>query len=402
MSRSETRNDEPGRPPRGRLARCHSVADLREAARRRLPRAVFDFLDGGAEDEVTLARNRAAFDRFDLVPRALVDVGKIELATHVLGQRIALPLVLAPCGLARLLHRGGEIASARAAHRAGTAYALSTSGSTSIAELAEAARGPLWYQVYVPRDRGLLEANLDRAREAGYRVACLTVDTPVPGRRERDLRGRTDPPGLDVSTVVDALRHPAWLVDLLRGPKLSVPNFLPDVSGNLAALGELMASSFDPTVSWSDVEWMVERWNGPFALKGVLRAEDALRAVERGVGAVIVSNHGGRQLDRAPATLDVLPEIVEAVAGRAEVLVDSGVRRGTDVVKALALGARAVLVGRGYLYGLAAGGEAGVDRALALLRSEIERVMALLGCPSVADLDPSWLRASPEGVAPAP
>ncbi len=357
-----------------------------------MPRVAFDYLDGGAEDETTLARNREAFDGFELVPRALVDVGKVELATTVLGQRIALPLVLAPCGLIRLIHTGGEAAAARAAHRAGTVHVLSTVGSTSIEELAREAPGPLWYQVYVWKDRGLLRGFLERARASGYRALCLTVDSPVPGRRERDLRGRTDPPGLTLGTALDTLRHPRWLLDWLRGPAIGLPNVLPERAGDLGALGRIASASLDPTVTWADLEWMVAQWDGPFVLKGVLRAEDARRAVDCGVAAVVVSNHGGRQLDRVPPTLDVLPGIVEAVGDRAEVLLDSGVRRGSDVVKALALGARACLVGRSYLYGLGAGGEAGVDRALALLRAELARTLALLGCPSVADLDASWLR----------
>jgi L-lactate dehydrogenase (cytochrome) len=368
------------------------VADLRKLARRRLPRVAFDYLDGGAEDEVTLSRNRAAFDRWALVPRTLVDVGKIDLATSVLGQRIDLPVVLAPCGLARLLHRDAEVAAARAAHRAGTAHVLSTMGSTSIEDLAGHTSGPLWYQIYVWRDRGLLRGFLERAREHGYRAVCLTVDSPVVGRRERDLRGNTEPPRLNARTALDACLHPAWTFGLLRGPRLGLPNVLPGVKGDLGRLGRRAGQSFDPTLTWSDLEWMVQQWQGPFAIKGIQSASDARRAVDCGVGAVIVSNHGGRQLDHAPATLDVLPEIVEAVGDRAEVLVDSGVRRGSDVVKALALGARACLVGRAYLYGLAAGGEAGVDRALALLRAEIERVLALVGCASPADLDASWLR----------
>jgi len=382
----------PGPLTRRQLARCHNVADLRSAARRRMARAAFDYLDGGAEDEVTLRRNRAAFARHALVPRVLVDVSELDLSTTVLGQRVSLPLVLGPCGLARLIHRGGDVAGARAAHRAGTLHTLSTMASTSVAELAQHTDGPLWYQVYVWRDRGLFQAAMEQAREHGYKALCLTVDSPVVGRRERDLRGRPDPPSVGPGVVLDALRHPRWLADLLRGPPMGLPNVMPGVTGDLARMGRRAAASFDPTLSWKDLAWMVERWNGPFALKAVLRAEDAVRAVERGVGAVIVSNHGGRQLDHAPATLDVLPEIVDAVGDRAEVLLDGGVRRGADVVKALALGARACLLGRAWLYGLGAGGEAGVDRALALLRAEIERVLALLGCPAARDLDRSWLR----------
>jgi len=385
-----------GRLTRRRLARCHNVADLRALARRRLPRAVFNYLDGGAEDEATVLRNRSAFDRHAFSPRVLVDVGKLDLATTVLGQRIELPLILAPCGLARLIHTDGEVAAAQAAHRAGTVAVLSTMGSTTIEDLAARTDGPLWYQIYVWRDRGLLRGFLERARESGYKALCLTVDSPVVGRRDRDLRGRTDPPGVNLRTALDGLRHPRWLLDLLRGPGLGLPNVLPGITGDLARMGSLASRSFDPAVTWSDLEWMIEQWNGPFAVKGVLRADDAVRAVQCGAQAVIVSNHGGRQLDHAAATLDVLPEIVDAVGDRAEVLVDGGLRRGTDVVKALALGARACLIGRAYLYGLGGAGGAGVDRALELLRQEIARTLALVGCSSVAKLDSSWLRDAAE------
>ncbi|MFQ5666189.1 MAG: alpha-hydroxy acid oxidase [Candidatus Binatia bacterium] len=382
-----------------RLARCVNIADIRALAERRLPRAIFDYVEGGAEDEATVAHNRAAFARRVLLPRVLVDVGSTDLSTTVLGRRIALPVILAPCGLTGLVHPAAEGAAARAAHRAGTIYTLSTMASTSIEDLAAETEGPLWYQIYVWRDRGILKGFLERARAAGYQAVCLAVDSPVVSQRERDLRHIAgDPPRPSLRTALDVLRHPSWLWHTLRGPKLGLPNVLPGAVGSLGALGRLAARAFDPTVTWRDLEWMVAQWDGPFAVKGLLHPADAARAVACGARAIIVSNHGGRQLDQAPASLDLLPEVVAAVGGRAEVLVDGGVRRGSDAVKALALGARACLIGRPYVYGLAAAGEAGVDRVLALLRAEIERALALIGCPAVRDLDTAFLydaRAGP-------
>ncbi len=388
--------------PRHALANARNVADLRELARRRLPRAVFDYVDGGAEDEVAVEHNRAAFRRYAFLPRVLVDVGKIDLSTTVLGESIAMPVILAPCGLLRLVHPAGDIAAARAAHAAGTLHTLSTMASTSLEELAAQTAGPLWYQVYVWRDRSLLRGFLDRARAAGYRALCLSVDSPVVGQRERDLRhGTGDPPRLSLRTALDACRHPRWLWGFLRGGRIGLPNVLPGVRASLSELGKIAMREYDPTVTWRELEWMAGQWNGPVAVKGILRADDARRAVDCGAKAIVVSNHGGRQLDHAAATLEALPAVVKAVGHRAEVLLDGGIRRGTDVVKALALGARACLIGRAYVYGLGAGGEAGVRRALQLLRAEIERALALLGCPTVRELDRSLVREIP-GLSAAP
>ncbi|GIW40951.1 MAG: alpha-hydroxy-acid oxidizing enzyme [Candidatus Binatia bacterium] len=375
------------------LATAHNIAALRSLARRRLPRAIFDYVDGGAEDETAVARNRTAFARYSLLPRVLVDVGRVDLSTTVLGEPVAFPVLLAPCGLLRLVHPEGDVAAARAAHAAGTLHILSTMSATSMEELARKAAGRLWYQIYVWRDRKILEGFLERARAAGYGALCLSVDSPVVGQRERDLRhGMGDPPRVRLRTALDACLHPRWLAGFLRGGPVGLPNVLPGVRASLGELGRIAKREYDPTVTWRDLEWMVARWKGPFVVKGILRADDAVRAVECGARAIVVSNHGGRQLDHAAATLEVLPEIVDAVGKRAEVYLDGGIRRGTDVVKALALGARACLVGRAYVYGLAAGGEAGVRRALEILRSETERALALLGCPSVGALDRSFLR----------
>ena len=384
------------RAPR-RLSRCHTIEDLRDLCRRRLPAAPFGYIDGGAEEEVTLERNRQAFGEYAFRPRTLVDVSQVDLSTEILGQPLALPLILAPCGFARLADpRGGETAAARAAHRAGTVSVLSSMASSTIEQVAEASDGPLWYQLYVWRDRGILRDFIDRARESGYRALCLTVDVPVFGQRERDLRtGMTIPPSLTLRTLMNVARHPRWIWEYLSGPRITVANvakYAPGGRTGVSALGSYVNQQFDPTLNWRDLEWMLAEWNGPFAVKGVLRPEDAVRAVEMGVSAIVVSNHGGRQLDHSPAPIQVLREIAAAVDGRADIVLDGGVRRGTDVAKALALGARACMIGRPYLYGLGAGGERGAERAIEILRSETERALALLGCPSARELDPSYLQ----------
>jgi L-lactate dehydrogenase (cytochrome) len=383
-------------PTARHLARCHSIRDLRRVAKRRLPRAVFDYVDGGAEDETTLRRNVTDFEGYDLVPRALIDVAEVDLVTSLLGQPIDFPVILAPTGLTRLVHHVGEVAAARAAARAGTIYSLSALASTSIEALADAAAGPKWFQIYVWKDRDLVKEFFERCRVAGYQALCLTVDVPGLGQRERDLRnGMTIPPRITVRTVLDASRRPRWWWSFLRSPRITMANVVGRGEAgrtDVTALGTYVNRQFDPSVTWDDVARMIEQWNGPFAIKGILRAEDALRAIELGVRAIVVSNHGGRQLDHAASAIDVLPEIVDAVGNRAEVILDGGVRRGTDVVKALALGARACMIGRAYLYGLGAGGEQGVDRSLELLRNEIRRTMVLLGCPSLAELSRCYIR----------
>jgi L-lactate dehydrogenase (cytochrome) len=379
-----------------RLERCHCIADLRRAAQRRLPRAIFDYADGAAEDEVTMARNASAFDDYALLPRTLVDVSEVDLSTRVLDQPIDLPLLLAPTGFTRLFHHAGEIAAARAARDAGTLYTLSSLSTTSIEELAAAVPAAHWFQLYVWRDRSVLQDFIERCRTSGYAALCLTVDMPTLGQRERDLRnGMTIPPSPTLATLFDTLLHPRWLWRFLTTPRIRFANVRNRGGGadaDMTTLWSYISHQFDAALTWDDLARMVEDWNGPFAIKGVLRPEEAARAVELGVRAVIVSNHGGRQLDQVPATLDVLPEIVAAVDGRADVILDGGVRRGTDVVKALALGARACMIGRPFLYGLGAGGERGVARALSLLRAEIRRAMMLVGCRSVRELDASYVR----------
>jgi L-lactate dehydrogenase (cytochrome) len=367
-----------------RLLRAASVEDLREQARRRVPRAVFDYTDGGAGRELALRRSQEAFDRVELVPHPLRDVSSVDLSTTVLGRPTSLPLVLAPTGFTRMMNHQGEPAVARAAARAGVPYALSTMGTTSVEALAERAPGGRrWFQLYLWRDREASRDLVARAARAGYEALVLTVDTPVGGLRLRDVRnGMTIPPALTARTVLDGARHPAWWIDLLTTEPLEFAS-LHRFAGTAT---ELVGQVFDPSATLADLRWLREQWAGPLVVKGLLTVDDAVAAVDAGADGVVVSNHGGRQLDVSPTPLEVLPAVAAAVGDRAEVYVDGGVRSGSDVAAAVALGARAVLVGRAYLYGLMAGGEAGVDRALALLRGELLTTMQLTGVTSVAEL----------------
>ena len=380
----------------GQLAKCYSISDLRTLAQRRLPRAVFDYADGAAEDEVTAQRNEAAFQGYDLLPKVLQDVGTIDLSTTVLGSPVSMPILLSPTGMTRLFHHDGETAAARAAERAGTVYSLSSLSTTSIEDVASVSSGPRWFQIYVWKDRGLVREFFNRCRDSGYDALMLTVDVPVLGQRERDLRnGMTIPPSLTLNSILDASLHPSWWWRFITSPRIHFANVTEErsaKSADLTALWTYVNSQFDPSVTWRDLEWMVGEWDGPFAIKGVLSPEDAGTAASLGVHGIIVSNHGGRQLDHTPATLDALPWIVDAVAGRAEVILDGGIRRGTDVAKALALGARACMIGRAYLYGIGAGGQAGVERALEILRAELLRSLALIGCSKADALGPSHVR----------
>jgi isopentenyl diphosphate isomerase/L-lactate dehydrogenase-like FMN-dependent dehydrogenase len=379
-----------------RLATAASVADVRALASRRVPRMVFDFADGAAEDEVTMRANAAAFDRVFLAPRGMVDVTARDLSVTVLGERLAMPVVLGPTGMAGLQHPGGEVAAARAAVAAGTAFTVATPASHAVGDVARAAGRPVWFQLYAWGDRGLTGELVRTARAAGCTTLLLTIDTPVVGRRLRDLRGGMSlPPRITPANARDVALHPfrwaRWTAQLRSGPGVQL--------GNLRGLDAAPADSavgvaawlnqlFNPAQSWADVEWLRSEWGGKLAIKGVMHPSDAVRARELGADAVIVSNHGGRQLDGAAPTLDVLPSVADALAGsEVEVLLDGGVRRGTDVLKALALGARACLIGRPWLWGLAAGGERGVTRVLELLREELDLALALVGCPRAADVD---------------
>jgi L-lactate dehydrogenase (cytochrome) len=377
------------------LAGCHNIEDLRAVARRKLPAPMFHYIDGAADDETTLRRNTAAFDDVALVPRYLVDVGEIDTTTRVMGADVSLPLMLAPTGMSRLFHRDGELAVAAAAAEAGVFYALSTVATQSIEAVAGVNSGPKLFQLYILRDRGLNAEFIARCRDAGYQGLCLTVDVPIAGNRERDLRtGMSLPPRFGVRGIAELLAKPGWLWGHLTSPRLELANVADraGLAGGATTLARYINSQFDRTVTWEDAAQMIAQWGGPFAIKGILSGEDAIRAADAGATAVIVSNHGGRQLDGAPGTLDCLREVVDAVGDRVEVILDGGIRRGTHVLKALALGARACMVGRPYLYGLAAGGAPGVGRALDLLRAEIERDLALLGCRRVDEVHAGHVR----------
>jgi len=377
-------------------SRVLNIADLRRLAQRRLPKLVFEYVDGGADDEITLRENCRVFADVTFRPRQAVFIENCNLRTTVLGQEISFPALLAPVGYSRLVHPGGEVASAQAAGEAGTGFILSTISGHKLENVKAVTRGPVWYQLYLVGGRAAAEPALERARRAGFSALVITIDTPVAGMRERDPRnGMREILGSSLLAKIpflpQFLARPGWLTAFLRDggvPKLEniiLPNLGPmplmDVSAALAA----------SVITWSDFTWLRKAWPGPILVKGVLTAEDARRCVDHGAAGVIVSNHGGRQLDSAPAALRVLPEIVAAVNGQAEVLMDGGIRRGGDIVKALCLGARAVLIGRAYAYGLGAAGHAGVSRAIAILRADVERTLRLLGCPSVADLNSSFV-----------
>lgn len=353
-----------------------NLHEFRDLARQTLPPQNFDYIAGGADDEVTVRANRDAFARWQLCPRILVDVSEVDLGVELLGRRLSLPVLLAPTAFHALAHPEAELATARAAAEADTIFVLSSLSSQPLADVAAAADGPRWYQLYCPRDRAIVRGLVERVAASGYDALCLTVDVPVVGRREKDLRHpfRLPPEAMpkDLLSFIDLTKFPPQERE--------------------SALNDLFARFFDPTLTWKDLEWLRSLSSLPLILKGILGAEDARLAVEHGVDAIIVSNHGGRQLDGVPSALEVLEEIADAVAGRLPVLVDGGIRRGTDVVKALALGAAAVLIGRPYLWGLAVDGQAGVRRVIELLRDEIRAATALVGCPRVSELGKSFLR----------
>jgi len=370
-----------------RLDRAVNLADVRELARRRLPRPVFDTIDGGADDELTMRRNETAFRDLLITPRPLVDQAARSTRTEVLGQPVAMPVLLAPTGGARVAHRHAELAVAAAAASRDTVYVQSTVTSYALEDVATAGGGRSWYQLYLPERRAETPAMLARVAAAGYRALVLTVDTAVFGGRERDRRnGTVLPIRIRPGLVLQGASRPAWAFDFVRGT-VRLPGPWAGSRGlSVQATQEQILASPSP-VTWRDLAEVRALWPGPLVVKGVLGPEQCRRLVDEGVDGVIVSNHGGRQLDGVPATVEALPAVVDAIAGRAEVFLDGGVRRGTDVLKALALGARAVLVGRPYLYGLAAGGQAGVEKVLDLLHTELDRAMALTGCATVRDVD---------------
>ena len=373
-----------------------NIADLRRLAKERLPRAVFDYIDGGADAEWTLRENSRVFDDVRFRPRSAVATPACDLRTTLLGQEIDLPFILAPVGSSRMFWPRGEEAAARAAGEAGTIYTLSTLSGCAVRDVKAATRGPLWYQLYIIGGRDVAIAGIERAKNCGAAALVVTIDTPVAGMRERDVRNGvkelvSGAPFTMLPHVFQFLARPRWLAGYLRdGGLMKFPNIvLKDGPMPYADVGAALEQAM---VSWSDFAWIRDAWKGPIVAKGVHTADDARQAIDHGAYAVVVSNHGGRQLDGVAATLTVLPEVVDAVNGQIEVLLDGGIRRGSDIVKALSLGARAVLIGRAYAYGLGAAGGAGVTRAIEILRTDVIRTLKLLGCASVRDLDASFVQ----------
>jgi L-lactate dehydrogenase (cytochrome) len=384
---------------RVRSPKVVNIQDFRLLARRRLPRVVFDYLDGGAEDEITLRENRRTFEDVIFKPRHAVVFGACELRTRALGCDLALPAMLAPIGYSSVMHPRGEVAAARAAGDAGTGYILSTISGVALEDVKAASSGPVFYQLYLLGGRKAAELTLERARKAGFSGLFVTIDTAVAGMRERDFRNGMKE--LIAGSIFEKIRfspqilaRPSWLMSFLKEGGVPVlPNVVIPGTGPmpLTDVGTALAQS---TITWEDFRWIRDTWHGPLIVKGVLTADDARRAIDVGASGIVVSNHGGRQLDTVSATLRVLPEIVAAVNGQIEVLMDGGIRRGADIVKAICMGARAVLCGRAYAYGLAAAGQAGVGRAIEILREDLNRTLKLLGCPAVSALDSSYVDCS--------
>lgn len=380
--------------------RVVDIEDLRSLARRRLPKVVFDYVDGGAEDEVTLRANRRAFVELTFRPRHAVSVSACDVRTRVLGSELSFPALLAPVGYSRLIHTGGEVAAARAAAAAGTVYILSTISGHRLEDVKAGSSGLVWYQLYLVGGREAAEAAIQRARDARLSALVVTIDTPVAGMRERDLRNGmkellSGGVWARLPFLPQLLARPGWLARfLLDGGAPALPNIVVPGQGPMPLL-DVGAALAHAAVTWDDLRWIQDLWGGPIVIKGVLTGDDARRAVDAGAAAVVVSNHGGRQLDGVAASLRALPEVAAAVGDRTEVLMDGGIRRGADIVKAVCLGAHAVLVGRAYAYGLAAAGGAGVARALEILRADVERTLRLLGCPAIAALDRSYLEPGP-------
>ena len=378
------------------LKDCHNVEDFRKLAKKKLPSPIFHYIDGGSDDEITLKRNTESFNKCDLVPNVLTDVSKIDLSTTVLGQKIDFPLFLAATAMHRLYHHHGERATAKAAEKMGTIFGTSTMATTSIEEIGKLTKGPKLFQLYIHRDRGLTDNLIERCKAAGFNSMCLTVDTVVAGNRERDHRtGFSTPPKLTFGSLLSFVTHPQWTYNYLTSEKFKLANIIhmTDKGSTIdKSVIDYINEQFDPAMNWKDAEYCVKKWGGPFALKGVMSVEDAKKAIDIGCTAIMISNHGGRQLDGSRAPFDQLAEIVDAVGDKIEVILDGGVRRGTHVLKALALGAKACSFGKGYLFALSAAGEKGVEAILKKMKDEIKRDMILMGCRSVKDLNKSKLR----------
>ena len=384
------------------VAKAYSIEDLRLSAKRRLPQAIFDFFDGGAEDEVTLRDNEAAYKRIQLLPRVLTDVSEIDTSTVILGKPAALPMAIAPTGAVGFGWHGGDIAIARAAVAAGIPYTLSSTATASIEQIAKAAPGRLWFQAYILRNKPFLEALIERARAADYEALVITVDLPVGGKRERDFRNDFSVPfRFTPWNLLDFVRHPRWLSDIIRLGMPVMENLvgLETKATNSNAIASSVGRNYDPSFNWDALQKIRDSWPRKLIIKGILASEDAVRVATMGCDAVVVSNHGGRQLDGAVATIDALPGVIQAVNGRIPVLVDGGVRRGSDIFKALAMGAEGVMLGRATLYGVAAAGEAGASRSIAILKDEFIRTMQLCGTRSTNAVNSSALWKSPRSTA---
>lgn len=381
-----------------RLAQCHNFHDFRRLARHRLPSPIFNYIDGAADDETTHRRNSASFEHCDLLPNVLRGVQQVDLSVTVMGQKLALPFYCSPTALQRLFHHDGERAVAAAAAKYGTMFGVSSLGTVSLEELRKTYDTPQVYQFYFHRDRGLNRAMMQRAKEAGVEVMMLTVDSITGGNRERDLRtGFSIPFRLTLAGMLQFAIKPRWGIEYLTHEKFRLPQLEEhvDMSGGAMSIGRYFTEMLDPAMNWDDVAEMVRTWNGPFCLKGIMSVEDARRAVDIGCAGIVLSNHGGRQLDGSRSAFDQLAEIVDAVGDRIDVMMDGGIQRGTHILKALSLGAKAVGLGRYYLYPLAAAGQPGVERALGLLRAELERGMKLMGCTSISQLSRANLRFRP-------
>jgi len=378
-----------------KLNDCHNFEDFRKLAKKKLPSPIFHYIDGGADDEVTLNRNTSSFNDYDLVPSVLNDVSNIDMSTTVLGEKIDFPLFPAATAMHRLYHHEGERASAKATEKMGTIFGTSTMGTVSIEEIAKVNKGPKLFQLYIHKDRGLTDNLLERCKKAGFSSMCLTVDTVVAGNRERDRRtGFTTPPKLTLGSLLSFALHPVWTINNLTHEKFKLENIVHMTQKGTSidkSVIDYINEQFDPAMNWKDAEYCVKKWNGPFALKGVMSVEDAKKAIDIGCTAVMISNHGGRQLDGSRAPFDQLAEIVDAVGDKIEVILDGGVRRGTHVLKALCLGAKACSFGKGYLFALASGGQKGVEVILEKMKSEISRDMKLMGCKKISELNSSKL-----------
>ena len=375
------------------LKDCHNFDDYRKLAKKKLPSPIFHYIDGGADDEVTLKRNTESFNSCDLVPNVLSDVSSVDLSTTVLGQKIDFPLFLSATAMHRLYHHHGERATAKAAEKMGTMFGISTMATTNIEDIGNLTNGPKLFQIYIHKDRGLTDNLIERCKRSGFNSVCLTVDTVVAGNRERDHRtGFSTPPRLTLSSLLSFALHPGWSLNYLLSSKFKLENIIhmTDKGSSIdKSVIDYINEQFDPSMNWKDAEYCVKKWGGPFALKGVMSVDDAKKAIDIGCSAIMISNHGGRQLDGSRAPFDQLSEIVDAVGDKIEVILDGGIRRGTHVLKALALGAKACSFGKGYLFALGAAGQKGVESILQKMKAEINRDMILMGCKSVKELNRS-------------